>query len=494
MPANHARAKAVVFQFSFCTFHFALCLSFALASEGCFFKERSFPHDPATRVTIDPPDSQATQFVTVGASQPDADRPAITTRQWLVAADRKLRPLLPAHRKAPLLTEQLTQPTGQPTDLVAQFEIKTDHLESIFANFLGLAYSAQASSAHESARQAPPWDGFEDVWIPVRPDLQLSGRLGLARDSSGRVNDADCIVILPGLRGDHSILRVRDLAVALRRSGFHVLSIELRGMGQTDRRYPACEYTWGILETNDLLLVADWLQSRPHVRRTGLVGYSWGSNQAIMAAWAEGRTDTDGIPPRLVRYMTPTSQPGQPARRFQAGAIAFSPIPRFENLLDKLEVEQSAWQHPALSGLQATVRDRMIFKGYPNPCGSMRELFKHIGIGYDEAVADGLEYVRLMPYKGLAVHDRLNGTRVPLLIVHSADDMIAPAQDVADLIATTHNPNVAAIVLPSGGHIGFAPYATAWYYNLILNFFDPVWGAAGEEWTRGRGDAGTRGN
>ncbi len=429
---------------------------------GCIFSERSYPYDPRTRVVIDPPAPAAPG--------------RLTARQWLVQASPQLGRLLPAHPKTALLTDQLVTPQGQPADVVAHFEIKTDRLESIFVNFLGLAYSAQAIMRRGPPTPAPPWEGFEDVWIPIREDLQLAGRLGWARDAQGRVTDADCIVIIPGIRGDNNILRVRDLALALRQSGFHVLNLELRGIGSTDRRFPKYEYTWGILETDDLLIVADWVQGKPHVRRTGLVGYSWGANQAILAAWAEGRTDDDeGVPPRLRKFLTP---PPRGPRRFHAGVLAFSPIVRFEELMDKLEVERPAWLHPALAGVQTTVRDRMIEKHYPHPCGSVRELIKHMGIVYDGEVADGLEYVRLLPYKGLPAHDRLNGVRMPLLIVHAADDMVAPAQDLADLMATVHNPDVAAILLPSGGHIGFGPYASAWYYNLILNYFDPSVGVA----------------
>ena len=432
-----------------------------LLASGCVFSERAYPYDARTRVVIGLP--------------ADPVRGRLTARQWLAHAGPQLARLLPAHRKAALLTDQLVTPEGRPSDVVASFEIKTDRLESIFVNFLGLAYSAQAIMARSPHRPAPPWEGFEDVWVPVRDDLQLAGRLGWAHDALGRVTDADCIVILPGIRGDNNILRVRDLAVALRQSGFHVLTLEFRGTGMTDRRFPKYEYTWGILETDDLLVVADWLQAKPHVRRTGLVGYSWGANHAIMAAWAEGRTGDEGIPPRLRKFLTP---PPLGPRRFQAGVLAFSPIVRFEELIDKLEVEQPAWLHPALAGLQTTVRDRMIRKHYPNPCGSVRELIKHMGIGYDEEVADGLEYVRLLPYKHLPAHDRLNGVRMPLLIVHAADDMVSPAQGLAELLATVRNPDVAAILLPSGGHIGFGPYASAWYYNLILNFFDPAVGVA----------------
>ena len=436
-------------------------LLLVLLASGCVFSERSYPYDPCTRLVIDPP--------------PEVVVRHLTARQWLVQASPELSRLLPPHRKTALLTEQMVTPDGRPADVVAHFAIKTDQLESIFTNFLGLAYSAQAIMRRSPPRPAPPWEGFQDVWIPIRDDLQLAGRLGWARDAQGRVTDADCVVILPGIRGDNNILRVRDLALALRRSGLHVLTLELRGTGSTDRRFPQYEYTWGIFETDDLLVVADWIQGQPHVRRTGLVGYSWGANQALLAAWAEGRTDDEGIPPRLRKLLTPAPRG---LERFQAGVLAFSPIVRFEELMDKLEVERPAWLHPALEGVQVTVRDRMVERHYPHPCGSVRELIKNMGVVYDGEVADGLEFVRLMPYKNLPSHDRLNGVRIPVLIVHAADDMVSPAQDVADLVATVHNPDVAAILLPSGGHIGFAPYARAWYYNLILNYFDPSVGVA----------------
>ena len=52
------------------------------------------------------------------------------------------------------------------------------------------------------------------------------------------------------------------------------------------------------------------------------------------------------------------------------------------------------------------------------------------------------------------------------------------ADDLADLIAVTPNPNVAGVILDGGGHIGFIPYNRAYTYSLIVNFFDPTVGAA----------------
>ncbi len=436
-------------------------LPLLLLLTGCMFSERSFPYDAADRVKIDPAEAPA--------------EGTVTARAWLRRAHPQLATLLPAHEHDALLTEDLVSETGQPTDVVAYYDIEPEKLESIFVNFYGLSYSAQATMPARKVKPAPAWDGFEDVWIPVTDELELAGRLGFVRDETGQPVEADCIVILPGIRGNNNILRVRDLAAALYSEGFHVLTLELRGTGQSDVRYPEFDYTWGVWETDDLLAVADWLQARPGVRRTGLVGYSWGANHAMMAAWADGRTDNEDVPANLKAIITP---PAPQHRRYDAGIIALSPIVRSEVLIDKLAVERSYLVNPALAGLQRTFRNRMIEKGYPNPSGDVRELIRRVDMGYDDPLPDILEHTRLLPHNGLMPHDRFSDIRVPVLIVQAANDPIGPAQDVADLMAVVDNPNVAAIMLPSGGHIGFAPYASTWYYNTILNFFDPKVGAS----------------
>ena len=427
---------------------------------GCFFSERSFPMDPRTVVRP-----------AVPAPSDPADPP--TTRQWLVAAHKILKPILPRHPKPALLTEELTDERGRPVDLVSRFAIRTWGLESIWTNFLGLCYSAQASCTRTESAAYTPLPGFADVWIPVADDLQLAGRLGLSRTADGRIADADCIVILPGLHGGQNVLRTRDLAMALRQSGFHVLTLDLRGQGLTQARYPASKYTWAALETDDLLRVSDWLTRQPHIRRTGLVGYSWGANQALLVPWREARPEGDpSVTPALAQHLRPLP----PGRRYQAGVIAFSPILQFETLMDELETPQAAFFHPVRAGLQTTVREWMIGEHYPNPTGSVRNLIQYTGVQYPHSVDDSLQFLRFLPYKDLPAYDKLGAARMPVLIVHAADDPIAPAQTIAELFARVSNPNAAAIVLPSGGHIGFGPYATAWYYSLILRFFDPTCG------------------
>jgi alpha-beta hydrolase superfamily lysophospholipase len=57
--------------------------------------------------------------------------------------------------------------------------------------------------------------------------------------------DADRIVILPGIHGSQTAMRSRDLALALRQTEFHALTLDQRGHGQTARRYPFKAYAWG---------------------------------------------------------------------------------------------------------------------------------------------------------------------------------------------------------------------------------------------------------
>ena len=68
---------------------------------------------------------------------------------------------------------------------------------------------------------------------------------------------------------------------------------------------------------------------------------------------------------------------------------------------------------------------------------------------------------------------RMENIRVPVLVLNSGNDPLASAQNVADLFARQHNPNIGVILLREGGHIGFTAFAADYYYSLIRNFFDP---------------------
>lgn len=450
---------------------FAVVISLVIlvCGAGCSeFAERACPMDSQDALILaQPPDPQH-----------------CTTREWLEQANEHLSRLLPREAATALTTEDLVTSRGEPVDVFRHFRIRRDGLQSLFFNLRGLKYSAQAASRSYCIEQpAPAWPGFQDVWIPIKTRsgdaLSLSGRVGYARDAEGRITPSTCLVILPGLYGDHGVQRSRDLARPLREAGYHVLALELRGHGQTERRYPEMPHAFGAFEADDLMQVADWLQSQPQVRTTGLIGCCWNANIALLAAWYDGSSADDQMIDPVIRQTLVSHDPNR--RRFSAGIIALSPVVRGEELMDELDHDRSRWKHPIYAAIQDTVRDRMRKKGYP-VTGSLRELMDQEYSAYRVPGAHGLRegysMLRLVAYKQQPAGDKLESARMPVLIVHGADDPLIPAQDIADLMASVRNPRVAAVVLPSGGHVGFAGYSPRYYLSLIINFFDPIRGAA----------------
>lgn len=439
-------SAALIVMIGLCTF----------SAAGCF-NERSFPFQPDRLVRVDP-----------------ATAPESGARAWLQRTQKSLAHLLPDSGYDPLLTEDLTTADGSARDVFDYFDKRPSYLHTAIGNISGLKHTAQVTGDTEAIESpAPEWPGFEEVWIDVAPGISISGRLGLAmRD--GKPTKTDCIVILPGLLGDNMRVRTRDICAGLRDAGFHAMSIEFRGHGQVEGRYPQIPYNFGTLETADMLKVAEWLQDKPFVNRTGLIGFSWSANIALLSAWEDGRAvDDPMVVPRLRPFLPRVDRT---RRHFEAGIIAISPTLDFEKLLDRLETPHAYLKNPVLASIQATVARRIERKHYGPPTGSLRKLieyeFDHSAVNYNDAMLDGLTYLRLLPYKNKPYRAKLESARMPVLIIHAANDPLAYAQEVADFFADTHNPLVAGIILHGGGHDGFAAYCENFLYSVFVNFFD----------------------
>jgi len=434
-----------------------LVLGIAIAATAGCFNERSFPFRAERLVHVEPPAESRKN-----------------TRCWLEYTHAALARLLPDHDYEPLLTEDLTTATGAPRDVFDHFDKCKRFLHTGLGNLVGLMDTAQVTGDSEAIETpAPEWPGFEEVWVEVAPGVSISGRLGLAtRD--GRPIVSDCIVILPGLLGDNMRVRTRDICAGLRDAGFHAMSIEFRGHGQVEARYPDVPYNFGVQETADMLVVAEWLQNKPLIRRTGMIGFSWSANVALLAAWEDGRAPNDPcVSPRLRSYI---ERYDRSRRHFEAGVIAVSPTLDFEPLLDRLKTPHSFLENPVLSSIQGTVAHRIERKKHGPPTGSLRKLieyeFAKSDLNYEGALSDGLTYLRLLPYEDKPFHPKLQCARIPVLIIHSANDPLAYANEIARFFADTPNPNVAGVMLHGGGHDGFAAYCEDYLYSLFLSFFD----------------------
>lgn len=395
-----------------------------------------------------------------------------STRDWLRNAHPQLKRLLPRQTPTALVTEDLTDKDGKPVDVCKHFNVDPAKPDSFFTNLYGLSYSAQLSGPDYSGQPARfKWSACEDVWIPVREGLSLHGSLGFAI-KDGAALDAPCVIVLPGLLGCNDTFRTRDLCNALRANGIHALALETASHGQTVTRYPDVYYTFGALEAADLMRVSDWLTSKPHITATGLIGFCWGANEAIITAWynsVQGRHSC--ISERIAAKM-----PSMPnTARFTAGVMAFSPVLKWDDVVDALDTPHTTLMHPVYASLQGTVRNRMIFKNHTNPNHSLRSLIEkelaRSPLDYPQAANDVFDFHRLLPYKGKDDGKKLADMAVPVLIIEAANDPLASPQAMAELFARIKNPNVAGLVLPSGGHVGFAAWARSYYFSLIVNFF-----------------------
>jgi len=435
---------------------FLIILCVAGFNSGCF-AERSFPFRP-DRITVLP-----------ASQQPE------TTRQWLRRAHETfMHKLDDDDEELALLTEDMLNADGKPIDVMTHFDRDDKILHSVFDNLRGLQHTAQVTGTSESVEEpAPPWDGFEDIWIPIDEGIQIQARLGLARDAAGQPKNANCIILLPGLLGDNMRLRSRDIASGLRDYGFHAISLELRGHGQTEAKHPDLPYNFGVLETADLLVVDEWLRQKPYVKKTGIIGFSWSANSALLAPYEDGRPLDDPLVAPEIRAAMPPIDRTQ--RHFEAGAVALSPCLKFEKICDGLEEDHDYVVNPVYHSLQSTVNLRATRKGYPPMNGSLRALIAHefsrSVLNHPNAVADGYTYLRLSPYKDKPFRSKLEHARVPVLIVHGSNDPLAYANEVAEFFSFTKNPNVAGVILNEGGHDGFAAYRRDYIYSIIVNFF-----------------------
>ncbi len=396
-------------------------------------------------------------------------------RAWLRRAQRGLQAFLSRREPQAMLNGDLVTKPGAPADVYGHFRIREGGLTSIFSNPGGLLESAKALA--DGAADAE-WPGFAEVHIPVAANFEVSARVGFA-SAGDRPQTADCIVLIPGLLGDNTLARTRDLAVVLRQAGLHVVSIEPRGCGQTQKRHPDVSSTFGVLETADLIAISEWLTAKPHVRRVGLIGFCWGANEALLAAWEDGRpADDPDVAQPLKRFLPPRSLNSH----FAAGIIAFSPVLRFEEIVEQLDQPRLPLVNPVLDELGSGVRELARSRGYDRPTGSLRELIDRDAarseLHYPGVLQDGLRYLRFTPSPGRPAGPKLDEARTPVLIVHAANDPLCSAQAVADLYSRLSNPLVAAMILPGGGHNGFFVYNRAYSYSLVLSFFDPMHGAA----------------
>ena len=414
----------------------------------------------------------------------NADR--VPARPWAARLHQAAAPLLPAGRNEALTTDELSA-AGGPADVWARFNLHPENLDNLFLNYRAIEQTAQSASLGATSAgkplERPDWPGFHEVKVPVGGNAVLCGRLG---DPEKQYEiPGSYVVMTHGLFGSLDGPDVINHVQALRRAGHHVLAIEMRGHGQTQRSYPKCTMTFGLAESGDYLAVARWLKETQGAARVGLVSFSLTGYEALLAAWLDGTAPVTELKDRPLSALLPARQ-AEPA--FNGGMFIVSAPINIIDIAKSFEPRFNLLQAPVKATFQNQVCARIESlpptESYaPRTGHSMWDLarceflnaeYRPLYATFDAAQADLDEFLDLSRDNWKAGAARMENIRVPVLILNAASDPLASGQGVADLFSRQHNPNIGVILLKEGGHIGFTAYSADYYFSLMTNFFDPA--------------------
>ena len=401
----------------------------------------------------------------------------LAARQWTAAVHSSSAVGLPAGAREALVSDTLQDEHGQPVDVFRKFTLEPAKLDTLYGNLRGIMHTARVTSPPPGNTPSPPWEGFEEVEVPLSDGLKPHARLGAPRPADEI--PGSYVVITHGMFGSLEGVSMENHVQALRRAGHHVLAIELRGHGQTNERNRTIPITFGLRETSDLLSAARWLKREHHAKRVGLVSFSMTGFESLLAAWLDAAPldPRDAGRPILRIAQKPNAEPS-----FNGGMFIVSTPVAFQTLSPVFAKRWKKLMNPVKATFQHQAEARLREFGDP-PAWNLwdfvtAELRRD---GWTRAYPSDAEmrsdmewYLDMREDNWSAGVRRMEAVRTPVLVLSAANDPLATAQDVAKLFSRVNNPNIGVILLNRGGHMGFSALSAAYYYSLMTAFFDPA--------------------
>lgn len=243
---------------------------------------------------------------------------------------------------------------------------------------------------------------------------------------------APAVVILHGIAGSKESHCCVRAAVAVQRSGYHAVRLDMRGAGDSVVDAPTL-YHAGL--TADLDTVVRHLARDPRVSGVFILGFSGGGSQALKLAGEWGAT-----PPPSVRAIVTISAPLD-YTRVSVTMDSPSRLPyRYYVLGGLLErARRFAEHHPHLT--QYRVADLARIKRFRN---------------FDESIIvpmHGFDDVDAY-YREVSAGPHLPNVHVPTLILHAEDDPMVKIDTVRPWLGGA-SPNVCTKISRHGGHLGW---------------------------------------
>ncbi len=252
------------------------------------------------------------------------------------------------------------------------------------------------------------------------------------------------LVVVHGLFSNRLFDYVREIAVrAYFDWGFDVAAVDLRSFGLTDLLSHAPS-TAGWKEGEDIVCAGRYLKQLG-ATSVGALGISLGAASVLNASHSAGAeealdggilaicgpSDTRRAAERLSRDL-PRNHPAYAINRFFAAVL-------------KARVRTGRW---------------------PEEIDKLTEPIEAISAPYYGVTADEI-WARSSP------RNHIVEARVPVLEIHSEDDMIVPVEHARVLAeAAEGNDRVRVWILPGGGHAAFDRLDRDWTYGVYRGFFE----------------------
>lgn len=237
--------------------------------------------------------------------------------------------------------------------------------------------------------------------------------------------------------------------------GFHVVTLDLRGWGQSSWTTEA-PASAGYCEGRDIAEIARELHRDPRVTSVAGLGYSLGGASMVNAAHVSTLAEDTPL---------------------DGGIVAVSPPAIIDVALEHISTKPH-WRDPFFglwhvfrAAIKANVRRRALRPDI----STWKDLVAELSAPYYGITME--EFCERASTVNFA-HE----IRQPLLSIHAADDFLVPVQHAYALQdATADNPWVHVIVRDSGAHVSFGAVDPSWYFSTLRRWF--------EYWASPEGDA-----
>lgn len=260
------------------------------------------------------------------------------------------------------------------------------------------------------------------------------------------------LIIAHGLMTSKNFDYIRQIAMRAFEWGFHVVTLDLRGWGQSAWTTEAPSSA-GFFEGHDICAIARWLKQDPRVTSVGGLGYSLGGASMLNAAHVASGIDEQVL---------------------DGGVLALSAPTEMERAIDFIS-NAPDWRDPR-------------FAMYHMLQLSLRQATRYFDLGPELAHWKRMVEGRSVPWYGVSsseFYERASAARwadqitVPTMQLHAADDFMVPVDHAYALQeAAADNPNVHVWVVDVGAHIAFTSVDTRWFHSVLRRWFE-YWAVEG---------------